>query len=150
MSDYLRFKKISELIDSGKPEQIRSHLRGLQAHFIALHDEVDRLHARIGNFEKLLSIPQKVIEENGFTWIETEQGRQGPFCPFCHEDEGSFIHLLPQGKGWTCPCCSAEFLPEHQVKAHILPFHRQLGPSCPSSSPIQVSTISKGRGNPRS
>ena len=81
MSDYARFKEINKLLASGHPELAREELRGLQAHVIALHDEVSRLHARIGNFEELLSIPRAVTQENGLVWINTKNGRQGPFCP---------------------------------------------------------------------
>ena len=71
MSDYARFKEINKLLASGHPELAREELRGLQAHVIALHDEVSRLHARIGNFEELLSIPRAVTQENGLVWINT-------------------------------------------------------------------------------
>lgn len=126
MSDYARFKEINKLLASGHPELAREGLRGLQAHVIALHDEVSRLHARIGNFEELLSIPRAVTQENGLVWINTKNGRQGPFCPHCHEAEGSLIRLTHSLNCWVCPCCAAE-IPLHPTpsgcgKARIIPF----------------------------
>lgn len=110
MKDYAQFKYIYDLLAAGRSELAREQLRGLQAHIIALHDEVARLRKRIGNFETLLSIPRKVVEDGGFIWLETDRGRQGPFCPACHDAEGGLIRLEPDVDGWTCPCCS-ESLP---------------------------------------
>lgn len=126
MSDYARFKEINKLLATGHPEQAREELRGLQAHVIALHDEVSRLQSRIDNFEELLSIPRAVTMEDGLVWIDTKNGRKGPFCPHCHDAEGSLIRLARTLNGWICPCCSAE-LPLHgeppgRAKARIIPF----------------------------
>lgn len=112
MKDYAQFKQINDLLAAGRSEQAREQLRGLQAHIIALHDEVDRLQTRIGNFEAMLSIPRKVVEDDGLVWLETDAGRQGPFCPHCHDAEGSLIRLAARMDGWMCPCCSAK-LPAH-------------------------------------
>ena len=78
MSDYARFKEINKLLASGHPELAREELRGLQAHVIALHDEVSRLHARIGNFEELLSIPRAVTQETDLSGLTQKTDVRAP------------------------------------------------------------------------
>ena len=117
MRDYARFKEIDELLSTGHPDEAKARLRGLQASVIALHDEVDRLQARgkstlLNVIAEMLSLPRTLVREEGLVYVDTPSGRRGPFCPLCHDAEGSLIRLEKFAGGWWCPCCGAE-LPLH-------------------------------------
>ena len=108
-NDYAAFKELHALLSAGQSRAAMASLRSLQARVIALHDEVERLHERIGDFEDILSVRRKLARRNGLLWLEANGREAGPFCPACHGAGSGLVRLRGHFGEWTCPCCTERF-----------------------------------------
>lgn len=131
MLDYCRFKDINDLFASGQPQKARRLLMEMQSRCIALRDEITMLRLRLRTAEAALFISQNLFREDGLYWLKSPEGRQGPFCPSCHDAEGALIHLDKFKRELICPYCHESFSlkpppinPNSLFHARILHFAR--------------------------
>lgn len=109
MLDYRRFKEINDLFASGQGEKARHLLMEVQSRCIALRDEMSMLKIRLQSIEDVLFLSENLHAENGFYWLQTNDIRQGPFCPCCYEAEGGLIRLEKRKNELECPYCFSRF-----------------------------------------
>jgi len=105
MSGYLQFKTIHALFLQGQYEEARLLLMELQAHYIALWDEVSVLKRQVREFEDILFLSQNLVTEEGQCWLRMGGVRHGPFCKPCYEYAGKLFRLERHKKVWRCPYC---------------------------------------------
>lgn len=80
-----------------------------------LADVRESLAAKDEEIKKLLNeLKQKgnLTYEQPYYWLETENGKDGPFCPSCQDDQQKLARLI-ESKGtqgyWTCCVCGKNF-----------------------------------------
>ena len=105
MVDYRKFKKINALIAQGHFEDARRTLLELQAHYIALYDEVSILKKQVQEFEDILFLSHNLRTEGGQYWLWTGSIKHGPFCKPCYEYTGKLIRLESHKSVWRCSFC---------------------------------------------
>jgi len=105
MLGYWKFKEISELFIWGHFEAARRMLMQVQAHYIALHDEVSVLKKQVQELEDILFLSQNLSAEGEQYWLQTGSIRHGPFCRPCYEYIGKLVRLESHKTVWRCPYC---------------------------------------------
>lgn len=59
-----------------------------------------------------LKLKGKITYEQPYYWLETDNGKDGPFCPSCQDDKQKLARLI-ESKGtqgfWTCCVCGKSF-----------------------------------------
>ncbi len=109
MLQYYRFKEMNEMIMQGREEEARRILMELQAHYIALCDELRVLKNQVREFENIFFLSQNLIQDSGHYWLRTGSLRHGPFCKSCYDGAGKLIRLEEHASVRRCPYCGMLF-----------------------------------------
>lgn len=104
-----KYKDIIDLIKKGstieaqeKILELRESALDLQEDNLALKEENMKLKAIIKKSESL-HFDGKIY------WLEIDEGKDGPFCPKCHDVNGMMVRMHQDGNGWWCYTCSQSF-----------------------------------------
>lgn len=64
--------------------------------------------AEITRLQEELKIKGSLVFEMPYYWLETEKGKEGPYCQACHDDKHKLIRLQKKSGGyWECNVCKA-------------------------------------------
>lgn len=121
------FSELRDLIRNGQGKEARNRLLALQAGCLALQEENRHLRLRLEALEGMVRFKDHPKNDGGLLWIETDEGREGPFCPMCHEADQSLIRLRPHHGAWRCPSCETTVAKagNGETLAAVLPFDKR-------------------------
>ena len=117
MLEYYRFKEISDLFATGKPEEAKLRLMELQARYVHLCDENTLLRTQMQGYEDILYLSRNLIFDGTYYWLITGSIKQGPFCPTCYNRDGLLLRLADDGVTRRCGVCSSRYERNSNVMA---------------------------------
>lgn len=109
MLEYYRFKEISDLFATGRPEEAKLRLMELQARYVHLCDENTVLRTQMQGYEDILYLSRNLIFDGSYYWLITGSIKQGPFCPTCYNRDGLLLRLADDGITRRCAVCSTRY-----------------------------------------
>ncbi|MCP4494493.1 MAG: hypothetical protein GY820_45420 [Gammaproteobacteria bacterium] len=89
--------KVAELV--GALADAKIEIAGIQDVILEKDREIEKLEGK-------LVLKQVMVWERPYYWKEENQGRDGPFCQQCYDNEGKVIRLQGSDGVWTCRTCN--------------------------------------------
>lgn len=75
-----------------------------------IQQAVAEAESQIKDLQAQLAIRAKVKWEEPLYWLETETGRDGPFCQRCYDTEEKLVRLQGSGDGhYSCRACNCGY-----------------------------------------
>ena len=113
MSILPEYNDIVELIKKGATLEAQEKILELRAEAVRLQGENIDLKEQIKNLENALSVKERLTYEAPYYWLETEEGKDGPYCQHCHDKHKKLIRLQASVRGtkgkWMCEACQKPF-----------------------------------------
>jgi hypothetical protein len=87
-----------------KLADLQGRILDIQTQLIELANENRNLTERTRELEQAAEIGKKLVYEGSVYWLPKGEGKEGPFCPNCWDDQRKLIHLTPGATKGTYLC----------------------------------------------
>lgn len=145
MLEYYRFKEISDLFATGRPEEAKLRLMELQARYVHLCDENTVLRTQMQGYEDILYLSRNLIFDGTYYWLITGSIKQGPFCPTCYNRDGVLLRLADDGVTRRCAVCSTRYERNSTFMAKAVSGGEDLGAQSAGSSAVAPAAVASPR-----
>ena len=103
------YKDIVDLIKKGATLEAQEKLITMREAALELQEENLQLRAQVSELLALIKQENVLTFDGEVYWFETDDGREGPFCPKCKDSDCKQVRLHKDGHGWWCHTCSRGF-----------------------------------------
>ncbi|MGE4504305.1 MAG: hypothetical protein AB7D51_03080 [Desulfovibrionaceae bacterium] len=131
------FKKVLELMRTGREEEATALQKSLQDEFLTLYDENETLKRQLTEVADVLDLSECMTFDGHKYWIEEDGKREGPFCQVCYDRGASLIRLTEHDRPYQCRQCTNIYMKPPEKKPAARPA-RQQEPKGPLKEPIPL------------
>jgi len=104
-----RYKDIVDLIKKGATLEAQEKILELREAALELQEENIELREKLATLEAKIKQKEQLVFDGHVYWKQSENGKEGPFCPTCQDTKQRLVRLHKDGTGWWCHPCSKLF-----------------------------------------
>lgn len=105
-----KYKDISDLLDKGAKVEALERIMELREATLELQEDNLELKTKIQKLEEELEEKAKLTYEAPFYWMVEGEGKDGPFCQQCWDNNKKKIRLQDyRDDFWGCKTCKSDF-----------------------------------------
>jgi len=105
-------KDIVELIKKYNNVELNRKIIDLCKEIFELREDNLKLKEKIKALEEEKKINEKIVFEKPYYWLKVGEGRDGPYCQKCFDDNHKLIRLQESRNltgYWVCSVCKCDF-----------------------------------------
>jgi len=104
-----RYKDIVELIKKGSTLEAQEKILELREAALELQEENLALREELTKIKERLARSEALTFDGSVYWLVSDDKKEGPFCPKCHDTKDQMVRMHRDGDGWWCYTCGQGF-----------------------------------------